>query len=1376
MKPSIHDRNWLCLRHVLATVAVVASLLSAGVTLAQDRAAPDGDASAPSAAARLYLPLLLAPGNRGDDQGGGENSGLALDGNIDGAWAFPRNDLGETPVTCEFIDNSPDDSTNENVMRYGQPIGAEDCGAAVFRSGFGFDGSNIASFTPNQPFLLGRFTHYNNNIVTPLTPMQLVDLSVRFQSTAPAVDVVLTYTVRLDETRNDGACPYGATNSGLCDDRVDLVNNTPLQQVIVDGAAYTLNILGFVPGVPESCQYSPTIADAFITGELAQNDACIFAEFVRPQPAIEITKSPDQQTIAAGDSAEFALTVRNTGNVGLSAVTVIDPATPDCAREVGDLKAGATLTYACTAYNVQTDFENVATAAGLFAGGVYQATDSAWVDVLAPDTATVFAYKYLDQDGDGQRDPAEPGLAGWSLCVRDGNGAPVGLCATTDYDGLAVLAPNQAGDFRVCEELRAGWTNTDPVDGSGCKAVTVTQAPRYAELTPTTDTAYGVELTEKSADHGEWVYTLYRFLASPPPAAWLLALPACIDAAQIDPVATTAGWSFVTDSVTGLRGLRWPVTTLPEEGAAYRLVLRQPYPTGAGAAAVITGGTPMGASGAVAGPVCAGAVLLGNRDLTGAGGTLEVRKVVLPANDDGRFDLVIDGIVVANGVGNGGTTGAQLVSAGTHTVVERAGAASSLENYQQSLRCIEAASGRAWMPGADGLVAVGVNEAVVCTFTNIRLGTITVVKQAQGVAPVDWPFTGGLGSFTLPAAGGQRTFSQLAPGAYPVNEQPVAGWGLSALTCVDPGFDTQIDLPNAAATINLAPGETVTCTFVNVAERGSITIVKTANGSASAPWVFAGALGDFTLDAAGGARLFTGLAPGVYAVRELGAENWRTSSITCRDPDDGSTTDLASATALIDLDAREDITCTFVNDPGLAAIALQKQASADLVYPNTPVTYTFAVSNPGTAPLIAIRIDDPLCAATPLLTEGANIGDTDRDGQLDGEEIWRFACTVTLAADTTNTATAWGNAPWGEAVWDQASATVDVIAPALMMEKRADRDQVAAGEMVNFLVTVQNTGDEPLRNVTVVDDQPGCGLTGPAGDDGNGMLDPAERWAYTCTMSITADTVNTATAIGYDRLNSPWRAAGSATVTVALPAIELIKLADKSHVYPGEAVAFTITVRNRGAVRLQNIVVSDALPACQLSAPTGDDGDSQLAPGEAWTYTCTVTVCPGENFLLPDLHATLAETAPILAGAADALCTDITNTATVVAETPAGERVTDEESILVDLIRPAIQVTKVADKTYVDPGEPINFSIFVKNTGDTPLTDVVVTDSMPDCLVSGPAGDDRDQVLAPAEEWRYACTAAVQIDTINTARAVASDPRGAAWWDEDNVAITVCLD
>jgi hypothetical protein len=70
----------------------------------------------------------------------------------------------------------------------------------------------------------------------------------------------------------------------------------------------------------------------------------------------------------------------------------------------------------------------------------------------------------------------------------------------------------------------------------------------------------------------------------------------------------------------------------------------------------------------------------------------------------------------------------------------------------------------------------------------------------------------------------------------------------------------------------------------------------------------------------------------------------------------------------------------------------------------------------------------------------------------------------------------------------------------------------------------------------------------------------------------------------------------------------------------------------------------------------------------------------------------------------------------------------------------------------------------------------VLTDSLPDCVVSGPAGDDGDEVLAPAEEWLYTCSTSVQMETVNTARATAKDLRGTSWWDEDSVLISVCFD
>jgi uncharacterized repeat protein (TIGR01451 family) len=198
--------------------------------------------------------------------------------------------------------------------------------------------------------------------------------------------------------------------------------------------------------------------------------------------------------------------------------------------------------------------------------------------------------------------------------------------------------------------------------------------------------------------------------------------------------------------------------------------------------------------------------------------------------------------------------------------------------------------------------------------------------------------------------------------------------------------------------------------------------------------------------------------------------------------------------------------------------------------------------------------------------------------------------------------------------------------------------------------------------------------------------------------------------------------------------------------------------------------MSDALPACRLTGPVGDDGDNRLAVGETWTYTCQIAFCSDPHFALP------GATPQTASSDLPTVCTDITNTATVTAEDPTGQPVSDTDSAAVELIKPGLRVTKLADTTYVDPGELVNFSIYVLNTGDTPLMDVVLTDSLPGCVVSGPVGDNGDNVLAPAEEWLYTCATSVQVDTVNTARGEAKDLRGTTWWDEDSVLITVCLE
>lgn len=1424
-------------------------------------------------------------------------------GAVDGEWSYPRNDLGVTPVTCQDINNSPADPTDENVMRYGQQLGASGCGELIFRSGFGFDGADNVTFTPATPFLLGQFTHYNENIVTPLVPMQFVDLTVNFQSSTPAIDVQMSYTMRLDETLNTGACLYGSTNNDLCDDRVDFVNNTPAQTVVIDGMTYTLNIVGFTPGTMDNCQYNEDIVDYFITGEMMRNDACVFAEFVVPEPAITIEKSPDLQQVLIADYAEFTITVTNTGNVGFNQAFVTDPLTPDCDRAIEGFKSGDVETYFCTAYDVMQDFDNVATASAVFDGNEYSAMDSARIDVLAPDTASFYAVKYHDQNSNGQRDAGEPGLYGWTLCVKDNDGAIVGFCQVTDPAGQATLAPNRAGEFLLCEEPQPGWINTDPGDGTACKPFSITEAPLYVELYPTDSDIYGVELTETSPAQTQWNYTVYQYFESNKLDEWMLSLPSCIDAAQIDAVATTPGWSFVDEPAAGLHGVRWqtPAGVDPIEGGQFTLALLQPHPTGAASARItMAGPPPINATDAIAGPACHPIVQIGNATELPASGQLEVRKQVLPANDNGYFNLAIDSVIYATDVQNGGTTGKQPVPSGVHIVGEGAGAQTELDDYIRGLSCTEMNSGATWTPAATGEVNVDVDDDVVCTFTNIRRGVIRVGKQVVGVASADWSFTSNtLGAFTLPAAGGQRDFARLAPGLYSVAESAVAGWGLAGLTCTDPDNGTVTDLANGLATIDLDPGETVVCIFDNVADAGSVTIVKEVTGVGDSPWFFESALGAFTLPAAGGARTFEGVAPGVYNVLESAKESWHVAAINCTDPDSETTVDTLAGRAIIDLDANEHVTCTFVNAPGRPNVTLDKSASANIIYPNHVVTYTFAVRNTGQVPLRNVRVEDDQCTVLPATSDAHNTGDVDQDDLLDVGEQWSFTCARALAEDTTNTATAWAEAPWGESVWSTDSVAVDVIAPQIALKKSADREVVHAGETVNYQIVTRNSGDTPLYNVVVEDGLAECTLVGPTGDNGNAALDPGEAWAYTCAMILTEETINLATVTGNDALGNPWYAEDRVTVEVYTPEIQVTKLADRAFVYPNEAINFTVKVRNVGNTPLNTVNVTDSLPQCALVGPTGDDGDAQLAVGEEWTYTCMLTVCPGETPAVggagagdvsgsavtvdvtkawdvasaePELAPACTDPPPTLVGPSfgscwsptnrwfeltvvnkalipahigydiyrsansfrklgrfdvgqrsvftvtqegtlrkyisangqtnwqqlggthtldiaghiahgylcpeapppiPPICSDVTNIVEVTAKDATGREVRDKDSAFVNLIHPGIDVTKSVDKSQIAPGEEVNFTISVKNTGDVALSNLTIEDSLPACALSAASGDNGNGIFEALETWVYTCALSPTDDVTNVVRATGRDPLGALWSDEDSAAVDV---
>jgi LPXTG-motif cell wall-anchored protein len=200
------------------------------------------------------------------------------------------------------------------------------------------------------------------------------------------------------------------------------------------------------------------------------------------------------------------------------------------------------------------------------------------------------------------------------------------------------------------------------------------------------------------------------------------------------------------------------------------------------------------------------------------------------------------------------------------------------------------------------------------TVTVVDPGTITIRKRTPGTTGARFDFTLDDTDFRL-AGGEERTFEGLEPGTYTVTETAKTRWRLRNLVCEDETEDTVIDLEEGQAVIELAPGESVTCTFVNRPRfAGEITIAKETTVPTSTEFDFEIAGIDFTLGD-GDDATFVAIEPGTYRVAEAGLGGWTLQSLVCVDTSDDTTVDVSGRSAAIQVSRGDTIRCTFTNRP-----------------------------------------------------------------------------------------------------------------------------------------------------------------------------------------------------------------------------------------------------------------------------------------------------------------------------------------------------------------------------------------------------------------------------------------------------------------------------
>jgi len=297
---------------------------------------------------------------------------------------------------------------------------------------------------------------------------------------------------------------------------------------------------------------------------------------------------------------------------------------------------------------------------------------------------------------------------------------------------------------------------------------------------------------------------------------------------------------------------------------------------------------------------------------------LEVKKVLDPTTDAGKFDFTVDGTGYdnsGNGYGHNGTTGTIVFSTEkTVSFSEAAHTGTTLSNYVSELSCTKSTTTNT---NTAGSVALAYGDKVVCTFTNHR-------KPELKVAKVTDPTTdGGKFDFTIAGTGydntgagygnGQNTgFILMSIGAKAISEAAHTGTTLSEYVSELSCTKTVSSNTGTSGSVTLAYGDQVTCTFTNH-RKARLTVDKVVIGGG--PQLFDFSLtGGITFQLADATTPYTtgwALTPGTKRVCELNlAVAWASSATV-----DGSPATLINPDAPSDNGNRcVDVTVAYGSD------------------------------------------------------------------------------------------------------------------------------------------------------------------------------------------------------------------------------------------------------------------------------------------------------------------------------------------------------------------------------------------------------------------------------------------------------------------------------
>ena len=329
-------------------------------------------------------------------------------------------------------------------------------------------------------------------------------------------------------------------------------------------------------------------------------------------------------------------------------------------------------------------------------------------------------------------------------------------------------------------------------------------------------------------------------------------------------------------------------------------------------------------------------------------------------------------------------------------------------------------------------------------------------------------------------------------------------------------------------------------------------------------------------------------------------------------------------------------------------------------------------------------------------------------------------------------------------------AAVGIVEPVIDITKNFNVDNVIGGDVIYFDITVTNSGQSPLFNVTLSDDlsdliskfvsgginiTSGGAVVTPIWDNNIVSINIAElgigkSLTYRFTFKIREDVIigssytNTANAIGYSALSNGrnYTDAAKDSFTTKLPVITKWVVDSsidngRDKVTIGEKVIYGVNV-TLPVGNYTKLVIKDTLPQGfeYIGAGAFYANGTKLVNGKDWTvnvnnYDITITInnVHSNDFANGVLSINLTARPTIFDPSNKEGAVKVNNVELFLNDETMGK-----SSAKVTIVEPTADITKKFNVTEVEGLDHVSFDVIVKNNGKTPLFEVTIIDDLED--------------------------------------------------------------